>query len=1065
MKHSKKLSKLILTLALAVCLSFSSFFALAFSVKNVAFAAGHEASSILTTSETNNLTFNATSASWLRQTNATNADEAFAGSQVGASLKDIKDKTGVTTTTDGTNIDLVEEGTETYVLAIFATDAPVTETVEEKEQKTYLFYNASSSISLTKNRYYVLSYYVNTSSSALVTASIKLTGGLDYESSPINTNGAWQKRHVFIATPSDSNPSVSISLVLGSANTIDPNNAVSDNKLNGYVLFDNLDIKELTELDFKNHQINEDTINGSSNLTKLDADYNKKQMLTLTPDATVRFSEINVYEHFEEEKKLAGVESNSEFNTSSSAFSDAYWYYYTDEDLKTSVASNYFNAYNLKDSENKKLYFDYEIVTEADIESLGSLNNFEENNKVLKITNTSSVYSLGFISKSTFTIDQFGFYRVSVMVKADSKNKNAEATLAVLSKIPTGNDEDGTTFKQTRKVTAYSEGTNSTNNWVEIAVYVRGNALRTLNGQIAILASPNSTVYFDQLKVEKITSETYSNSSSSYGLDLSPISVLQSSNITNGFFNFVKITDASEEISYPLTPANWTSKTENYDNSETAKIVSGVVSTNSVNFASASSKLGNANNPQGVTPSQPINVLGIYAPSDALKSDKTNSFYYETDSIFSVSTSAVSKITLSVYTVNSLEDANFTGKVLIKLINDSGNVISDFIREYTTSGTGVWTQFTFYVRTGETSQNFKLRIGIEDAKGTVFFKDVRYTALTTKTIDGKSLDDQAQFEKLISEKSAYSDQEVNNMKLVDYVTDAGFTHATEALDNGAYRSNNYNISEVKENEKVVTGSVYIAKASQTVTLENADESTTTLTSSILSRPSARTENVIIIFNADEYYSTAKSASTFALSANSYYRISVWVKTSANNADKLTININGIDAEFKNVGSNEDNANNGYTEYVALVKTGSANKTGLTMNFTLGTTSSRTSGYALISDINYEKIEESVYTEQVEAQNENESANVVVKDYATTNTSSNNSASNNSSEDETSAENTTLMIFFLVFSSLLLIASLVVALVALGVKKLPKNQTVTPENQVTITKTSNKSKKNRKGGFV
>ena len=1054
MKHNK-LTKLILTLTLAIALSFSSFFALAAGVKT-AFAE-YEATSILTTSEKNNLEFNATAASWLRQTNSTTPDEAFAGSQVGASLTDLKTKIPGITTTDGTNVDLAPEGTEMYVLALFADNALVKETVDEKEQTTYMYYRASSSISLTKNRYYVLSYYVNTNTEAEVQASVKIDGGIDYESDPVNTNGEWQKRHIFIATPTDTSPSITISLCFGSSKSINPTNAVlAEDKISGYVLFDNLNITEITELEFKNHQIKDTTINNSTNTTKRDGDYNKQVMVDLSGDANaVNFSEANVYKHFEDETKISA--DGHEFDTSSAEYTSAYWYYYTPEDLKTSALNNYYNAYNLKDNSSNPIYFDYSVVTEADVEALGSLNNFEENNKALKMVNNSSVYTLGLISKSTFTIDQFGYYRVSVMVKADSKNKNAEATLMVLSKIPTGNDADGTTFSASHKNTAYSEGVNSTNNWIEIAVYVRGNALRTLTGQIVILTSPNSTIYYDNLKIEKITTETYSNNSSSYALDLSPIAVLQNSNIPNGFFNFAKITDVTS-VTYPLTPSNWTSTTKKYANDENKKIVSGIVSTTTTNFASASAALGNAPNPQGVTPDQPINVLGIYAPADALEAAETNTFYYETDNIFSVSVSAVCKITVSVYTVKSVNNSNFTGTMFIKLMSEN-EVVTDFVKTYDTEGTGEWTEFVFYARTGATSQNFKLRIGIENAQGTVYFKNIRYTALTTKTIDGKSLTDNDQFEKLITEKGAFAAQDAANIRLVDYVTDAGFTHATTALDNGAYRSNNYSVAEVTENEQVVTGTVYIANTSSTVTLVNADSTSTELTPAILERAGARTENVLVIFNAGEYYSTAKSASKFTLTGKEYYRISVWVKTSAGNEEKLTINIAGINAEFNAVGSSD-----GYTEYVALVKMGSSDQTGLTMSFTLGTKTDRTAGYALISDINYEKIDEETYTTECEAQQNNASENVVVKDLSITQSSSNNSSNNSTTGDEETAENTTLMIFFLVFSSLLLIAALVVALVAMGVKKLPKNQSVVGENQVTINK-GNQSKKNRKDGFV
>ena len=395
-------------------------------------------SSVLSLYEKEALNFQGTSSSWIQSTNSTTPNDSFGFSSQNIVLTDptIQSLTGVTTSSSG-NL-LADETEEMSVLAIIAQNALTKETISETLTDIYFYYSLPSAISLNSNRYYALSYYVLTSATGTVDASVRLGGSLDFNSTPLNTNNTWELHYIFFATATTGSPSMNISLQLGNKTTIDPNNyADMENKINGYILFDNLSVYELSEYEFCAHKIGDTTVNSNYEI------YDDREMIALPNSNATNFNEMNVYEHFEEEK---GVDGGT-FDKTSAEYLSAYWYYYTAENLKTAIAKNYLNAYNATDDgSGDKTYFDYSIETENTITALGGGNNFTENNKVLKVVNNSAIYNLGFISKSTFTIEQHKLYRVSVWVR--STNRNANATLIVLGKIPTGNDEDGTTYSR-----------------------------------------------------------------------------------------------------------------------------------------------------------------------------------------------------------------------------------------------------------------------------------------------------------------------------------------------------------------------------------------------------------------------------------------------------------------------------------------------------------------------------------------------------------------------------------------------------------------------------------------
>ena len=118
------------------------------------------------------------------------------------------------------------------------------------------------------------------------------------------------------------------------------------------------------------------------------------------------------------------------------------------------------------------------------------------------------------------------------------------------------------------------------------------------------------------------------------------------------------------------------------------------------------------------------------------------------------------------------------------------------------------------------------------------------------------------------------------------------------------------------------------------------------------------------------------------------------------------------------------------------------------------------GYALVSDINLTKLADfEAYNEIVDSIDENDKNTVIKNFYVEEN-----------SDDASSkpAENNTLVTFFLVFASLLLVVALIIALVALYVKKHPTKKRVkvnSKDGNYKAKKSKTDKETNDKGGFV
>jgi len=914
---------------------------------------------------------------------------------------------------------------------------------------TYYGYKSRNSITLEASSYYVLTAYIFVKAAESQKAFATITFGTSDFTASVSvdsTKSGWQEVQLFVETYSDEKLDAYITAYYGNKEGLVENSdslTVSD-KTTGVAIFDHINVQKISLTEFINQTI--DGVSSSTATKKADS-----ARLDYDLDAAINAdfnNEVSVF------PTMFGEEGYNDQNANQS-----YQYYVPkyegekdDEKLSASQLANRHEAYKKMLASNgivleeTELQYDKE-GEEGEEPTKYGFNTFGANNKILKLENKSEKYALGVMSPF-INIPRFGYYRVSVYVKSD--NINASAYAKLLSYIQTGNKNgaaytDGALQIATQSITSFPKDKDITNNWTELKFYVRANPYHDSTVQLAMLAGTNSTVYFDNIRFESISSSTYSKANSSNKLDLASSALVGSGNITNGYFNFIDFSKAEDinDLEAPYTPADWT-KLKDVDKD----VVSGIIPTDEISWDSIKTKIGDPTfNPMEtqVLPGVELpktNILAMYSETEK------RTFGYKTNS-FSLSSNSVYELYFFTYADNSATAASFSGNIFANL-KLSDDLVAEFKDSYSNNG-GAWVKHTIVVRTGSSSRTVTLEIGIEDAIGTAYFREVGYKKLESKKDDNDktiTVDDQF-LEKVKANKDVLTEK-TNNIKFVDFFGNGALAHSTETVEGKEYFKSLLYSLDKKANENDKQGEVFIVDTSKNLTLEQE------IQASVLQRPDAMSNLVLAIYNKEKAASTVHPLTNISLSSSSYYQISFYVKTIGIEEGKgASVMLDAISIRYDNVNTTKETLNNGYTKYTIFVKTGSSSISNFNIAFRLGTTSNQLSGLVLVSDMNvhkYAKAEE--YEEAYEAADKNDK-NLVVKDFSS-------KSSGDGKNDPVTNE--TLATFFLVFSSILLVAALVIAIVAITIKKLPKSKTVIGTNNANVSKDTS-SDNPSKDGFV
>ena len=193
---------------------------------------------------------------------------------------------------------------------------------------------------------------------------------------------------------------------------------------------------------------------------------------------------------------------------------------------------------------------------------------FNDDNYALKLDNNNTNIELG-ITSNAFTVKQMEYLKLTVWVY--SPDKDAEATVTINSVQPTRNQPVyGTLLSSSSTVDAnVLDSINKVTNeygWVPVHVYIEGNALHDQDCYLVLTASKDSTVYFDNITIQRVASSAYDTAKSdsndnTCAISLSPSSSLISTGVSNGTFDLVSVTTTEEHSkTTPRTAKSWSVK-------------------------------------------------------------------------------------------------------------------------------------------------------------------------------------------------------------------------------------------------------------------------------------------------------------------------------------------------------------------------------------------------------------------------------------------------------------------------------------------------------------------------
>ena len=660
-----------------------------------------------------------------------------------------------------------------------------------------------------------------------------------------------------------------------------------------------------------------------------------------------------------------------------------------------------------------------------------SIVTFPFDNYILKLKNSNTEKSLTAVSPN-FTVEQFGYYRLSVYAKTNAYINDITSSMSInlVANQRTGSHPSGTEKEISLYANPYATTLDITNNWVEYTFYIKGSPISS-NNEVSLRFSvdANSTIYVSNISLTRINYEGLTDQTTILDLstDKDGNSMLASDTITNGNLNSYSSVDYDDDghTKYPITPSSFTPiGTLNGLNS-----VAGIIPTNAL-YVNAKTLIGNVENPG----SNNLNVLAIYASSNENYGYRTNNFSLSSNSYYSIS--------FDVYT-----DATFTGTVYSKLYFD--DILVSNLADITS--TGAWTTYTYFVKISSSAQSASLEFGIANAANTCFFRNLSYKSINENLFTEKS-------QKTVDDTTypmPFSEQKANHYICID-----------SSVENFAFITYNY----TDDTNKLYSSYTYTTATESTGiagVIDTNDSLVGTVFENItkLNLPDSTTNHVLALYNAnDSQFVKISQVFGKTLSASTYYKISIWIKTKDIEADK------GLDITVKETGKNDEdepltihfekintanytnNDTNDYKEYTAYIKTGVTAPNSITMEIAFGNNETSSTGYAFIGKIAYQDSNKKEYKNAHKANNlHNGDAQFVDLSSTTTQTST-------SSEKENKTD--AVMIFFVVFSSLALVGSLILTIVMLFIKKLPKSK-----KKVKTKKIETSDGERQKGGFV
>lgn len=603
----------------------------------------------------------------------------------------------------------------------------------------------------------------------------------------------------------------------------------------------------------------------------------------------------------------------------------------------------------------------------------------------------------GTITSQPITINKQQIYRISFWAKTNASS--FKASIEPTAKV------NGTSYSAVSISTASTTEQKTTNDWNEYAFFVKGNSLFDAEVKLTLgLSSTNPStaqyVFFDNITSQKITSSSLTDASSAgitnSTLDLNPSDSLT---IKNGYFNTASGIDVTN--TYPLTPSNWTLTTESLNSN---KNFSGIVNLEEDVFAANRSNFGYPTRPNSSIYSENSNNNVLM-----MANTSADAQLYTSDS--SISASANTSYVLKVNICTDISEQTTAGANIY--IKNSDNVVIAQMLDIQTYGK--WTTYSIYLGNCATAQTLTISIGFgreeKQVKGFAYFDDITWDS-TTETLSDISENSTTQVVNLNktqenTESTIYSD---------DF---SGYDKTTNGQISTPYYWKGA-VKDISEEEATPLDTTEIVAG-----IVNGQNINKVLSNKTIATNSNK--NTLMIYSPTKTYYYFTNNLSFSLSANSYYRITLNVKTIALENEEVfaSVVLKNVDKSFSKIDTNGkfspiDDDWFKYTIYINPTET-----LNLVMSLGLGNDDELSSGYAFFEDLQIVKLSEEQFTVDMEA------------DQADTNKAERVISVVNTSEDsdsETPTRTYSESLAWLAIPTVIIAIGIIVALVGFSIKK-------------------------------
>lgn len=532
-------------------------------------------------------------------------------------------------------------------------------------------------------------------------------------------------------------------------------------------------------------------------------------------------------------------------------------------------------------------------------------------------------------------------YKISFYAKGSVSAGNMNARLA--GEIFNTPDDEDNNVQQSSFNTLDTTTNKFTNDWTQYSFYVTGNSLydTTVNLYLGLgNESENATGYviYAYLQSYAISSDQSTKGQSIGKTATLSMSANTSLNFANSAFNSVTPND---DATLPSSPNDWTHITGD----ENATTVYGVVNTRSTYFtqyASLGSEVAN-----------PLTKNGDYT-NNALVLRNISSTYqgYSCNTNYTISADNYYLMTLDVNLQKDLLGEATSG-AYVYLKDNNGNNLASF--RYAGNNTNSWQTLKIYIHGSFQDRSVipYLYLGNNEnpTSGVVFFDNCKIAS---------------------SDKTAFENATNGaTTKVVDL--ENGLFSLYDDVDKNIYVPSLWGVTN--GDVSLMTTKMGIIKGN------NLD----TLPSYITTPPSEENDDMLMIGSSEESYYSYTSRFEYALSANTYYKISVDVKTAfvkhtldpdtenENTTYGASIIVNGIenaiinDINTQNKAStslstalaDEDNHFKTYTFYLYPSEAATA-----TIQLALGSEEKTCSGYVFFKNISIASIDEDTYKDDI-----------------------------------------------------------------------------------------------------